>query len=86
MTKAMVHRETLALQLKDRLDLINDLDLSIIENETVVQIPASHKRYLEEILTEQETHPSKRISHEEMMEHLRQLKRRLAAKRAGKST
>ena len=81
----MVRKEILALPLKDRLDLISDLDRSIVENETIVQIPASHKRYLEEILTKQEAHPSKLVSHEEMMEHLRQLKRRLAAKRAGKS-
>jgi hypothetical protein len=60
-------------------------ELRRTESGPVAKIPSSHVSHLEEVLREYAKNPSPLISHEEMKEHLKQLKRRLGAKRTGKT-
>lgn len=84
MTKAALRKAVLALPKRDRRALRNDLDLSLVENEKVERIPASHKRMLRERIAEHEANPSDVISQAEMDVFFDRLKKRLAAKRLGK--
>jgi hypothetical protein len=84
MTKSAIRKGILALPLKERLALVKAFDRALVESD-VARIPASHVLHLDEVMEEYERHPSATVSHGEMREHLKRLKRRLAGKRASKT-
>jgi putative addiction module component (TIGR02574 family) len=83
MTKAMIRKALLKLPVEDRLDLQEELTVSIARDENDLPLSVAHKRILRKRLAEYRENPSGAITHQEMKGRLKQLKRRLASNGRG---
>jgi putative addiction module component (TIGR02574 family) len=80
MTKAMVRKALLALPVEDRLELIDELQLSIARDQEPVRLNEGEKRALRKLVAEYQSHPEGNVSQGEMKKRLSGLKRRFAAR------
>ena len=85
MTKAMVRKVLLALPVEDRVDLMDDLNISIAKDQKELPVPNAHKRLLRQRIAEHRADPANTISHGELRKRMQQLKQRFSTQRRGKS-
>jgi putative addiction module component (TIGR02574 family) len=80
MTKAMVRKALLALPVQDRLDLIDELQVSIARDREPMRLDEGEKSDLRKLVADYRSNPEGNLSQGEMKKRLSGLRRRFAAR------